>query len=730
MRMIKKIINKFFVISNFLGGNMHRLLRLSFLFVLLGVLAFTEAGAIINKVFVSGRVAPDDVRVFVKDSVYVIERDYVIGGTLIIEPGTTILFEQNGRLIDSVGGRIIADGYAKAEYEKNPLIPAAWNPFSFFDEKLYPDYPGDPMYNPKNNPFDYEDYADLDYFLYNTSYLINDNTYERVIKNKTVRDATVNSAKYHHIFHVVLDRSIDPATGRERRQLKNLNNPNDVVWDATDMLYYLDDGTGNPDKRFVVIPFENALMFTTARLSKDPEDDIDLRSYPWTRVETPQGLKPTVDIGTGTKDLDMIKFYGQPVNSVSKEWGHILILPGSRAAFFRNCTFEHFKKDTTVDRTPLYDEMLADGINWSFINNKMRLLTNGSGGAITTLSSRTWLLDCSFKDNTARHKGGALAILQTPCLFEAPDGYGFPKDEDPITGDLYDIYNYNLIGRYPLDKNPAITNKDGSLSDINKFKVDIFTDPILGDQVLLDPVTGYPVPAAEGDNTYMWLSAIPAIDLIDEDDPEPTFNFDGNTDKADYYRQAFDDGRLAVYLGRMRNLSFERNKVQLANVGERVIPGNPPVVRVEDLIDEPADYPREYGNHAFGGAIYISGDKYDPMTREIEIAFGLNNIINLNDGTSLTFTQDDSFACIENEAKNYQNQLPSSTIKGTKGARGGAIYLGSNTSLIVAGDFTANIADAEFLLNDMTSADMGYYDVCRLEAVPTEIIARIIPHNL
>ena len=153
-----KVNNRFFVLSNnFLGGNMHRLLRLSFLMVLFGLLTFLEVYSQTDRqVTVSGRVAPGDVRVFVKDSIYNINRDYVIGGTLLIEPGTTINFYPNGRLIDSVGGRIIADGFARAQYTANPRIPAGDNPFSTIDEVLYPDYPLG-----KNNPFDYTDYSDL-----------------------------------------------------------------------------------------------------------------------------------------------------------------------------------------------------------------------------------------------------------------------------------------------------------------------------------------------------------------------------------------------------------------------------------------------------------------------------------------------------------------------------------------------------------------------------------------
>ncbi|MFH1051316.1 MAG: YCF48-related protein [bacterium] len=676
---------------------MHRLLRLSFLMVLFCILAFSQVFAQEKpSVKVSGRVAPDDVRVFVKDSVYIVNRDYVIGGTLLIEPGTTVLFYANGRLIDSVGGRIIADGFAKATYVPNPIVPAGVpNAGWTTADPLYPDYPLG-----KNNRYDYEDYADVNYFLYNTAYLVGDNTRQRVINVQTVRDLTVNSAKYHLIFNVVLDKA--------ERAIKNLQNPNNVIL-GPDGLWYVNDGTMNN----VVIPFEQAMMFIAARLSRDPADDIDLRRYPWTRVESESG-SASVNIGTGNAVSDRIMFMGQPENNVSREWGHILVMPGARTAFFRNCTFENFKKDTTVDRTPLYAETTEgadpfyDSHNWAYINNRLRLLTNGTGGAITTLSSRTWLIDCEFKDNRARHKGGALAILQVPHL-NTPNN--FPKDWDGFR--YFDIYNYNLMGRYPIEKNPNITDKNGDMSSINREQYDL--DPFIPGIPLLDG-NGRPVVAADGDPTTIELSIIPAIDLIDEDDPEPTFNFGADPTQADFYRQAFDDGRIALYLGRMRNLTFTNNLVQLAHVKTKILPTTPPSFIVEDCYELegenaiPAEYPREYDDIAFGGAVYIAGDENDPMIRQIEVGFGVNNSVEINDGaTLLEFPVNDAFKCEGNQAKNFQNQLQSAGIRGSKGARGGAIYAGNNTSLIVAGEFIENLAEAPWIQTEKTPANRGYY---------------------
>jgi predicted outer membrane repeat protein len=299
-------------------------------------------------------------------------------------------------------------------------------------------------------------------------------------------------------------------------------------------------------------------------------------------------------------------------------------------------------------------------------------LTNGSGGALTTLSSRTWLINCQFSENTARHKGGALAIMQVPNL-QAPNN--FPKSLN--AGVPYDIYA-GYFNKYNANKNPNITEKNGVLSNINTNK-------------------------------------IPAIDLIDEADAEPTFNFAADATKADYYRQAFDDARVAVYLGRVRNLSFENNKVQLAKVVTKVLPGTPPTFIVEDYtdLDDPtkaAEYPREYDNIAYGGAIYIGGDENDPKIREIEVGLGVNNSIRINNGATLIeFEEADSFIATGNKARNFQNQLASAGIVGSKGSKGGAIYLGSNTSLIVAGEFVSNVADAPWMLNEQSTSNRGYY---------------------
>jgi predicted outer membrane repeat protein len=235
------------------------------------------------------------------------------------------------------------------------------------------------------------------------------------------------------------------------------------------------------------------------------------------------------------------------------------------------------------------------------------------------------LIDVLFKNNVARLRGGALNILQSPKEFSFNTG--------DTTG----------LGVYRPDKNPQLTNKDGSISIINKN--------------------------------------IPKIDFLDESEyyaePFGSQNFTR--------RQGLDDGRIAIFLGRMRRMTFDNNAVQLASVKEEFVNG---VKRVYDNVDDPADYPYSVGNHAFGGAIYIAGvDEY--KDRQIEVAFGLNHSIMIG-GVQTFFNAKDEFHATKNEARDYQSSM------NTDGARGGAIYVGKYTSLIIAGEFSNNRTYAKY----------------------------------
>lgn len=554
------------------GGIMKRLFRLSILMVLLGVL-FSGTMLAQPQVFVSGRVAPGDVRIFVQDSVYIIDKDYVIEGSLIIEPGTTVYFYPNGRIINAMGGRIIADGYASSTYTANP---GGLNPIA----------PGSP----------YDGYSDPGYFLYNNGNV-------KTIGITTTRDVTVNASKYNYLFNVVFDTL--------NKRIVDLQDP--TVTTPVGGLY---KGNNN----LIVITFEHAILWEAARLKYAPSD-VNLKMYPWSRLNQ----KP---ISIANKE---IKFIGSPTSNFSREWGHFIILPGSRGSFFRNVSFNGFRKDTTVDRNDLYN---TEAYPWAAqVNAEMNKLTNGAGGAVTTFSSRTWLLDVTFKQNMARYRGGALQLLQAP--------EGFPQTD--VSG----------LGYYALDKNPNINNKDLSVSSILSH------------------------------------NPIPRIDNIDENVYEPL---------NDYDRQSVDDGRLALYLGRIRNLKMDRNYVQISNVIKKDVGG---ILVTTDDIENPANFPQKYGNGALGGAIYMAGREEN---RQIEVGLGVNNSIKIN-GNTVNFPKYDSFIASRNFAANYQDAGSS------EGARGGAVYVGEYTSLILAGELSQNETFTKFMEDISDGKNSGYYSM-------------------
>ncbi|MDW8224840.1 MAG: hypothetical protein RMK93_02265, partial [Bacteroidota bacterium] len=470
---------------------------------------------------VSGRLGPGEVRIFLKDTLYRISGTYMIAGTLIIEPGAIVEFLPNGRLIDSVGGRIIADGYVSATYDQ---FPGGCNPVNPF------------------NPCGFTGYADLNYF-------------QAAAQSTIVGDPTIDPSKYGEMFLVNLGA---------QPQLQNL-------------------------------PPGKAIMYAAARLHFAGLDP-NINQTSWRRA------------GGGNVNVTQgqIIFRGRPVNNFSREWGHIIILPGARAAFFRNVVFENFRKDTTVDRFPIYQPNTGA---IAALNAQLIQQTNGSGGVITSFSSRTWLLLCEFRNNMARYRGGALQLLQAPVgtgVYPTPDISGLPF--------------YGAINPY-----------------------------------LTENATAVPI-----------AQSVRAIDQIYSSNPEPLTNSN---------RQAYDDARLAVLLGRVRYLTFTGNRVLLSSVALRQIA--PGVWAIVDDLDNPAPLETQsWRNQAYGGAVYIAG------RTPLEIGLGMNDYQAPN--------VYDYVFCDGNSAINLQNN------PNTGGARGGAIYMGGATSLTLRGRFVSNQASVPF----------------------------------
>jgi len=551
------------------GGIMRRLLRLGTMLFALLLMAGTSY-AQKPRVQVSGRIAPNDVRIFLKDSIYQINGTLMIAGTLLIEPGTEVVFLDNGRMIDSVGGRIIADGDMSATY--NPVAPAAG-----------------------------VDFNDSPYYTGNS-----------VVSIGTKPELSIADGKRNVIFNVTLNEN---ASGNVTG-VSNLSNTNDT-----------------PERGVIaggrVISPERAIMFMASRLFEN--DDV-VRFQPWKRKG---GNSPNIT-------RSEIVFRGQAVNDYSREWGHIIVLPGARAAYFRNVTFKDFRKDTTVDNRFYYDTLGLSGAlkNSTIVLNKETLKwTNGSGGALTSFSVRTWLVDCRFQNNMARFRGGALQMVQ------APYGIGAYPDTAGLG-----------LTFYQSDKNPNITNPDGSVVREN--------------------------------------DSIVVLDMLDTDgapSSEPLVS------RNDARRQSVDDPRIAVYLGRIRRLTFDNNRTLVAyvdtvTVGGRQILADNTVKRVK--VDSTDGQPTDWKNQAWGGAMYIGG-RFDDEYRRLEIGLGVNDSIRINTlnplNDQIRFGEKDYVKFVNNKVLNLQDRLS------TRGARGGGLYIGAFTSMVINGEFENNSAETPFL---------------------------------
>jgi hypothetical protein len=512
---------------------MQRWFRLSSL--LLALTAMVAVAQAQDFIEVRGTLPPGETRVFVRDTIYRISGTYTIGGTLIIEPGTRVEFLPNGRLIDSTGGRIIADGRASATYTAtaaDPLRP----PYTGYDDPSYFGAPG-------------------------------------VLTSTIATEPTIDPSKYGIVFNV--DLGSDPS-------LQGLTPAKAIVYKAARL--------------------ELGGIISAIRLN------------PWFRQKagSPINVRPA-----------RITFIAGDVNNFSREWGHIIVLPGAKAAFFRDVDFLNFRKDTTVDKEPIYlansNGTILSRQQQEQANNNLLTMTNGSGGAITTFSLRTWMVGCTFRNNMARYHGGAVQILQAPV----------------------DQYAGSNLQLYPSVSQAEVNALPTYNPTVNPF--------------LTSPWTANP-----------YDQQLKALDLLYSGLAEPSL--------TDAKRQSLDDGRLALYLGRIRQLRFIGNYVRLSDVDTIRIGG----IRVVADADRKATVfettDRSRKNDAFGGAVYIAGRT--PMI----VGLGIND-----------FQGKDTVEFTDNYAENRQpsDATPNQGVR-SNGARGGAVYVGGNTSVIFAGRYTGN----------------------------------------
>jgi len=81
--------------------------------------AFSQC-ATVGVVHISGHLRSGFVRVLSCDTLYQVSGDYIIdsGAVLVVAPGVTVQFLPNGRVIDSSGGKIIADGTISVSWDR------------------------------------------------------------------------------------------------------------------------------------------------------------------------------------------------------------------------------------------------------------------------------------------------------------------------------------------------------------------------------------------------------------------------------------------------------------------------------------------------------------------------------------------------------------------------------------------------------------------------------------
>jgi len=351
-----------------------------------------------------------------------------------------------------------------------------------------------------------------------------------------------------------------------------------------------------------------------------------------------------------------IIFRGRPITQFSSEWGHIVLLPGADSAIFRNCHFVNFRKDTfVVQSTQFFTPSNNSGynptqVNAGFdLNTQIQRLTSGGGGALTVFSSKTWLLDCQFDSNFARYHGGAVQFLQAP--YDATGAFFVPAPGVPVGPTAY----------------PAVSPETFDLY---------------------------------GGSVATPFGPIPALTVTTPAGPTVQ------------YRQTYDDGRMAINMGRVRRLTFRDNRVVVGNVVSdaqsfRDDETRPAPILPTGLLGSPLINSASIAkNEAYGGAVYVSG------RRLMTVFFGGGSALR---NLGLAADPTDSIIAERNYAVNYQDtttlfsNVPSPTTYRTNGARGGAFFIGDSSSMVFErARFEDNFTSTPFV------ADFNYTDRSRL----------------
>lgn len=599
----KNIINNKQQQTSLLREIMQRLLKNT---ILLAAILFTATTLVYSQPLpiatISGRLAQNQIRVLTRDTLYQVAGHYQVAGFLIIEPGTTVEFLPNSRLIDSVGGKIIADGEVEAIWNRNT-----------FNLLSYP-----------------ERYCDRNYVM-----------------------ATVMQGGRP-------EPSIDPSS----------LNPA-TAWRKPDGNTV---GNCNPQPNWMsYVPW--TLFWYANRLTYCNQDP-NLHDTPYRRDVT---RAPII-------------FRGRPANRYSREWGHIVILPGADTAVFRNVEFVNFRKDTSVtNSTEFYNPNQLNGYNNSQIlagfdlNNEMKRLTSGGGGAITVFSSKTWLIDCRFDSCFARSHGGAVQFLQAPC-----DKTGLVYAANP------NVYN-NEVGAlgYGVAGCSANSFNTNTIVQNGAFAANAAPFPLVGTNAPVNPETydlyntatsGYIMPV--GNVKVPGMTSVPPTNLLIS--PKPAPGSVALLANPIQYRPTYDDGRMAANMGRIRRLIFRDNRVVVGATVDDV-KGYRDTTVIAPLYNTGGIAK----NEAYGGAVYVSG------RRLTTVFFGagqslLTPIINVridNGGPLLCQTvpppndscQNGSYArdpydeiiCERNHAVNFQ-----AASVFTNGAKGGAFHIGDSSSMV------------------------------------------------